>query len=222
MMARYANHHMKATGFVIPKLDRAVQGYGGYPAIRGGEQQKIGFHGGVGSSNVGIILLIQCIILLQMLHLVHQHYILEYIKINEYIMNEIDILKHRCLVIANYFIELDNSPHIVAMKSIIEKQKSKKSLERINKDLNEWVRSLDEGHQNKIDELLSEVKAENLSNVSFQIIKEIETVLKNDRIKNNNEFRLINQYVDALSHNSGDKSQIEKLNSLLAKYESKL
>lgn len=44
---------MKALGYGNPVLDRAVQGYNGYPAIRGREQQLIHFYGGVGSPHVG-------------------------------------------------------------------------------------------------------------------------------------------------------------------------
>ena len=53
MMRRASGHHMRAFNFGQPVLDRAVQGYQGYPAIRGREQQLIDFHGGVGSPNVG-------------------------------------------------------------------------------------------------------------------------------------------------------------------------
>jgi hypothetical protein len=53
MAARAAGHHMKALGYGVPILDRAVQGYQGYPAIRGREQQLIDYYGGVGSSRVG-------------------------------------------------------------------------------------------------------------------------------------------------------------------------
>ncbi len=53
MMNRASGHHMKAFGYGNPVLDRAVQGYQGYPAIRGREQQLIDFHGGVGSPVVG-------------------------------------------------------------------------------------------------------------------------------------------------------------------------
>ena len=53
MMNRFSNHHMKKFGYKKPELDRAVQGYHGYPAIRGREQQLIDFHGGVGSPKVG-------------------------------------------------------------------------------------------------------------------------------------------------------------------------
>jgi hypothetical protein len=53
MMNRASGHHMKAFGYGNPVLDRAVQGYQGYPAIRGREQQLIDFYGGVGSSGVG-------------------------------------------------------------------------------------------------------------------------------------------------------------------------
>lgn len=53
MMSRAANHHMKMFGFGSPLLDRAVQGYQGYPAIRGREQQLIDSLGGINSPNVG-------------------------------------------------------------------------------------------------------------------------------------------------------------------------
>lgn len=53
MMNRYYGHHMRALGYGNPVLDRAVQGYQGYPAIRGREQQLIDFYGGVGSPGVG-------------------------------------------------------------------------------------------------------------------------------------------------------------------------
>jgi RHS repeat-associated protein len=53
MMNRASGHHMKAFGYGSPVLDRAVQGYQGYPAIRGREQQLIDFYGGIGSPGVG-------------------------------------------------------------------------------------------------------------------------------------------------------------------------
>jgi hypothetical protein len=52
LASRYSSHHMRALGFGDPKVDRAVQGIQGYPAIRGREQQLIDFHGGVGSPGV--------------------------------------------------------------------------------------------------------------------------------------------------------------------------
>jgi hypothetical protein len=53
MRNRASGHHMKAFGYGNPVLDRAVQGYKGYPSIRGREQQLIDFYGGVGSPGVG-------------------------------------------------------------------------------------------------------------------------------------------------------------------------
>lgn len=53
MMNRASGHHMKTLGYGNPILDRAVQGYEGYPAIRGREQQLIDSYGGVGSPGVG-------------------------------------------------------------------------------------------------------------------------------------------------------------------------
>ena len=53
MRKRFYNHGMRAYGFGMPILDRAVQGLTGYAAIRGREQQMIDFHGGVGSLRVG-------------------------------------------------------------------------------------------------------------------------------------------------------------------------
>jgi RHS repeat-associated protein len=53
MMNRASGHHMKAFGYGSPVLDRAVQGYQGYPAIRGREQQLIDSYGGIGSPGVG-------------------------------------------------------------------------------------------------------------------------------------------------------------------------
>ncbi len=47
---------MRALGFVDPKLDRAIQGVGGYPAIRGREQQLIDAYGGVGSPGVANVI----------------------------------------------------------------------------------------------------------------------------------------------------------------------
>ena len=56
MIRRSSGHHMRVLGFGNPVLDRAIQGYQGYPAIRGREQQLIDFYGGVGSPNVGNII----------------------------------------------------------------------------------------------------------------------------------------------------------------------
>lgn len=53
MMSRAAGHHMKVFGYGTPVLDKSTQGYLGYPAIRGREQQLIDSYGGVGSINVG-------------------------------------------------------------------------------------------------------------------------------------------------------------------------
>ncbi|WP_439488527.1 DUF6443 domain-containing protein [Algoriphagus sp.] len=53
MMRRANSHHMKGFGFNNPVLDRAVQGYQGYPAIRGREQQLIDSFGGVETGNLG-------------------------------------------------------------------------------------------------------------------------------------------------------------------------
>jgi hypothetical protein len=52
MMQRYGAHHMKACGFVNPTLDKAIQGWSGYPAIRGREQQLIDYYGGIGDPKV--------------------------------------------------------------------------------------------------------------------------------------------------------------------------
>ena len=49
---RFRGHHMKAKGFGNPKVDKAIQGIKGRPAIRGREQQLMDFHGGVGSRRV--------------------------------------------------------------------------------------------------------------------------------------------------------------------------
>lgn len=53
MMQRYSSHHMRLLGFLNPRVDVAVQGIFGYPAIRGREQQLIDYYGGIGSPRVG-------------------------------------------------------------------------------------------------------------------------------------------------------------------------
>jgi len=52
LRARMARHHMVVRGFDEGHVDQAVQGYHGYPAVRGREQQLIDSLGGVGSPNV--------------------------------------------------------------------------------------------------------------------------------------------------------------------------
>lgn len=56
LTARYTSHHMRLLGFGSPSVDRAIQGYGGYPAIRGREQQLMDFYGGVGSPGVASLI----------------------------------------------------------------------------------------------------------------------------------------------------------------------
>lgn len=54
MMGRYAQHHMRALGYVNPKLDESAQGFpAGYYAIRGREQMLIDYYGGIGSPLLG-------------------------------------------------------------------------------------------------------------------------------------------------------------------------
>ncbi len=53
MMRRYYGHHMRSKGYINPVLDRAAQGFIGYSAIRGREQQLIDSYGGVGSLSIG-------------------------------------------------------------------------------------------------------------------------------------------------------------------------
>ena len=53
MMRRYYGHHMRSKGYINPILDRAAQGFIGYSAIRGREQQLIDSYGGVGSLSIG-------------------------------------------------------------------------------------------------------------------------------------------------------------------------
>jgi hypothetical protein len=45
VLSRYRYHHMKALGFMNPKIDVATVGLLGYPAIRGREQQLIDLYG---------------------------------------------------------------------------------------------------------------------------------------------------------------------------------
>lgn len=50
---RFASHHMRILGYGEPVIDRAVQGYHAYPAIRGREQQLIDYYGGIDNPKVG-------------------------------------------------------------------------------------------------------------------------------------------------------------------------
>lgn len=52
LRARMGSHHMVPRGFDVGKVDSAVQGLHGYPAIRGREQQLLDSLGGVGSPGV--------------------------------------------------------------------------------------------------------------------------------------------------------------------------
>ncbi|MEZ5016428.1 MAG: hypothetical protein R2800_05195 [Flavipsychrobacter sp.] len=145
-------------------------------------------------------------------------------------------LKHLCnwcTSILEYLeTKYDDPPLFEEQKSIFVYEQAKNTLQNKNGTPSEWLRGYQEAQNDlhtmaklcltkeqyeELNAILKEQYNVNIHDISNA--KKAKRILKRGTIKNDTEFRLVNDLVDELCQSDGDPTLIEQYNQLLFTYE---
>lgn len=96
-----------------------------------------------------------------------------------------------------------------------------RGLKQAFNDTNEWASELNESDVNELNLLLKNQFGKDLSFYSKEKFRKINQIMKRGKISSDEEFRMINERVNEICQSEHNKSELEKLNDLLLKYETK-
>jgi hypothetical protein len=143
-------------------------------------------------------------------------------KITEKQLKELEQIKEWCLTILNFMTSKNsNMPIINQTKDVVVEtynNQNIKGLRYCNKDINEWAKSLSQSDLDELNNLLRNKFGEDLVKDSSKILTKIKQIVKNGKIANEDEYRLLLSRVDEIYDNVNKKSEVETLNKLLADY----
>jgi hypothetical protein len=92
-----------------------------------------------------------------------------------------------------------------------------KNIKKLANELSEWGRTLTEEQILELNTRLRNKFGQDLS--SAKVLKRIEAIIKAERIKNLNEYRLMLNYFNDHFSDTKDKDQIEKIGLIIEKYQ---
>lgn len=139
--------------------------------------------------------------------------------------NQFKELKEWCLFILTFIYELSPnqvlSDSIEQIKSMSVSRKSINELYHLRNDLNEWTNGLSIENCKALNQLLLDQFGKDLSFYSKEKFRKINQIMKRGKISSDEEFRMIDERVNEICQSEHNKSELEKLNDLLLKYETK-
>jgi hypothetical protein len=128
-------------------------------------------------------------------------------------MNDIEQLKKRTSQIATFLLKKSGDKSIEMVLSIIEatyKKKNVRGLQKIEKDLKEWVKSLSEEHQLEL-----------YQNLDIDNVNKIDSVVMRNKIETDEEYKNVMERVENIYNDTAFSEELKILNTLLADYEAK-
>lgn len=136
---------------------------------------------------------------------------------------ELENSKNRCLIILNFFISKGgNSPLFDQFKEIISETYSKKNLKGIRiltSDINGWVKGLNQVNIDELNEILHKHYLKGLDDENEEMIIKVSQILMNGKIKNDDEYRLLQNRVEQIYGDNNDCEEVKKINNLLVKFQ---
>ena len=133
---------------------------------------------------------------------------------------ELEYLKNRSLLIIDYIIDKDSNPIILQMRETIKiafEKNDLKGLKEISRDMNAWAKSLSTEDTKELEKLLAGRFREDLTGdqLTLTIIQEI---IKKGEIRNEEEYRIMHEYLQDISEKDVFFDKRLKLEKLLKGY----
>lgn len=145
-------------------------------------------------------------------------------KNNEYKSNQIDRLRKWCIIVTDFIASLLEDKSLIKNQyDIIDtlyQKRDKKGFETVFNDLNEWALSLSQDNIGNLNLILINSFGKGLHEVNNKSMRKIDSIIKKGLVKNENEFRIIENRVNELSQMNSSSEEINYLNNLLLKYRS--
>ncbi|WP_284652917.1 hypothetical protein [Flavobacterium terrisoli] len=137
-------------------------------------------------------------------------------------MNELKYLRDRSLIIVDFLSSKSiNSLAIGKLKPIIDDTFNKQNLnglKTISRDLNAWAKGFPQKDIQELEIILADQFGEDLSGDKITL-KLIQKVLKKGKIENEENYRVVQEYLNDISEESPFVDRITELNALLASYQ---
>jgi hypothetical protein len=134
-------------------------------------------------------------------------------------MEKLEFLKKRSILIIDYILGKTPSPFVMEMRKSIYfayEKKNIKALEIISKDMNSWMNSMSQEDIEKIERLLND-------KLEYDLVDEklIQRIALNGKIMDENEYRIIHEYLSDVSIEILSIEEIKKFNNLLLDFDEK-
>ena len=134
---------------------------------------------------------------------------------------ELDYLKKRIFIFADFFIEKYNLDFFKNVKPGLEVEYEKSNLRGLrlaSKDFNNWIREIPVNDAIELGEILKKELGEDLSVIEQKRLRKISQVVKKGKIKNLDEYELLSNRVDEIYTDSDKADEVKKLNNLLVDF----
>jgi hypothetical protein len=142
---------------------------------------------------------------------------------NEKLEVELKYKKEWCLTILNFMLEKygNTTLFLNQMKEVVNEiynTRNYRGMGYCYKDINEWAKSLPLSDVQKLDSALKDKFGEGLQKQHEKDNTKIDSIIKIGRIANEDEYRLILNYVDEISINKFRTKEAEILNRLIVEF----
>ncbi len=142
---------------------------------------------------------------------------------NEKLKIELEYKKEWCLVILNFMLEKsgDTTLFLNQMKEVVNETYDTGNYRGMGycyKDINEWAKGLPVSDVQELNILLKDKFGEDLQKQHEKDNTKIDSIIKIGRIANEDEYRLILNYVDEISSNKFRMQEVEVLNRLIVEF----
>lgn len=140
----------------------------------------------------------------------------------EDLQKELQYLKGWCTVILDFVIErTEDNFFLIKMKEVVNRtyeNQDSKGLRYCFNDIKELARGLRNSDKVQLNSLLQDKFGEDLNERVKEEDKKVKAILKNGRIADENEYRLVHEYVGNFFEHSAKKKIIKSLNELLSAF----
>lgn len=137
---------------------------------------------------------------------------------------EMKELRDWCVVIIRFLAEFDPSSGVFAQsEQAIEaafQRGNFRGLKMVASDVREWTTALSPSDQQRLDQLLRSRLGRGLTEEAKEVSSEIDRILRRGQIDTQDEYRLLVSRADEIYADDSKRAELEKINELLAAYES--
>ena len=137
--------------------------------------------------------------------------------------SELTRTKEWCLTILDFMIaECSETSFIRQMRGIVlqeYKQQSRRGLQDCIRETNEWARGLPRAQVSELNQLLRDKFGEDLQTEADRDVKRVNRIMKRGRIRNEDEFRLVQARVEDIYADDDKQEEYATLGRLLVDFE---